>query len=387
MFGRSETRGASPLVLEPGLRRDGPLFASRPQDDAARLMHSARQLVTRQRRLDPDTYPPDPDLDMLLAPEMCLEYRILPWGRIGDAILVATVPGRDRTRLRDILEQSLGPVLFAEVSEEDLVRIVTDRHGEYLADRAERLVPDDYSCRDINKLTLSRGIVASLFFGVSLALIYVFPNAFFAGITAVAVVNLIATVMFKVVVLVAGYRKPPDRPVDLPLSEKPVVSLIVPLFREAAIANELVMRLSRLSYPKALLDVVLVLEEKDRETRQMIDEVSLPGWMRVVRVPDGQLKTNPAPSTTPWGIRAVTSSACWMQRMRQPPTRSNGWWRRFIMPHRTSPVCRAFLISTTPSPTRSRDASPSNTRSGSGSCWLVQRVLVCQSRLGAQPST
>lgn len=256
-------------------------------------MHSARQLVTRQRRLDPDTYPPDPDLDMLLAPEMCLEYRILPWGRIGDAILVATVPGRDRTRLRDILEQSLGLVLFAEVSEEDLVRIVTDRHGEYLADRAERLVPDDYSCRDINKLTLSRGIVASLFFGVSLALIYVFPNAFFAGITAVAVVNLIATVMFKVVVLVAGYRKPPDRPVDLPLSEKPVVSLIVPLFREAAIANELVMRLSRLSYPKALLDVVLVLEEKDRETRQMIDEVSLPGWMRVVRVPDGQLKTKP----------------------------------------------------------------------------------------------
>ncbi|MBO6882706.1 MAG: glycosyltransferase [Marivita sp.] len=293
MFGSSETRGTSPLVLEPGLRRDGPLFESRPHDDAARLVHTARQLVARQRRLDPDTYPPDPDLDMLLAPEMCLEYRILPWGRIGDAILVATVPGRDRTRLRDILEQSLGPVLFAEVAEEDLVRIVTERHGEYLADRAERLVPDDYSCRDINKLTLSRGIVASLFFGVSLALIYVFPNAFFAGITAVAVVNLIATVMFKVVVLVAGYRKPPDRPVDLPLSEKPVVSLIVPLFREAAIANELVMRLSRLSYPKALLDVVLVLEEKDIQTRQMIDAVSLPGWMRVVRVPDGELKTKP----------------------------------------------------------------------------------------------
>jgi cellulose synthase/poly-beta-1,6-N-acetylglucosamine synthase-like glycosyltransferase len=293
MFGRSETRGTSPLVLEPELRHDTALFSTRPHDDSARLMHSARQLVARQRRLDPDTYPPDPDLDMLLAPEMCLEYRILPWGRIGDAILVATVPGRDRTRLRDILEQSLGPVLFAEVAEEDLVRIVTERHGDYLADRAERLVPDDYSCRDINKLTLSRGILASLFFGISLALIYVFPNAFFAGITAVAVVNLIATVMFKVVVLVAGYRKPPDRPVDLPLSEKPVVSLIVPLFREAAIANELVMRLSRLSYPKALLDVVLVLEEKDKETRQMVDAVSLPGWMRVVRVPDGELKTKP----------------------------------------------------------------------------------------------
>ena len=99
--------------------------------------------------------------------------------------------------------------------------------------------------------------------------------------------------MFKIALLIAGYRKPPSRPVDVPLAEKPVVSLIVPLYREAAIANELVLRLSRLTYPKSLLDVVLVLEEKDNLTRQMIDAVSLPGWMRVVRVPHGDLKTKP----------------------------------------------------------------------------------------------
>jgi cellulose synthase/poly-beta-1,6-N-acetylglucosamine synthase-like glycosyltransferase len=39
--------------------------------------------------------------------------------------------------------------------------------------------------------------------------------------------------------------------------------------------------------------VVLVLEEKDTKTRQMIEAVSLPRWMRVVRVPDGSLKTKP----------------------------------------------------------------------------------------------
>ncbi|GGC08617.1 glycosyl transferase [Marivita lacus] len=293
MFGWSQSRIETPFMLEQAHRSGGALLPAVSGDDAGRVLHTARQLATRQRRINPDTYPPDPDLDRLLPPDFCLEYRVLPWGRVGDAILVGTIPGRDRTQLRDVLEHVLGPVLFAELSEEDLLRTITYRHGDYLADLAERLVPDDYSCRDINKLTLSRALVASLFFGISLALIYVFPNAFFAGITAVAAVNLLATLGFKIAMLMAGYRKPPSRPVDVPLAEKPVVSLIVPLFDEAAIAHALVLRLSRLTYPKSLLDVVLVLEDKDEKTRDMIKAVSLPGWMRVLHVPDGKVTTKP----------------------------------------------------------------------------------------------
>lgn len=280
-------------MLTPAHRSSGNATIAARDVDTIQVLHQARQISGQHRRLNPNTYPPDPELDGLLPPEFCLEYRVLPWGRVGDAILVGTLPDRDRTQLRDIMEQLIGPVLFADVAEEDLLRIVEDRHCDYLADRAERLVPDDYSCRDINKLSLSRGLLASLFFGISLALIYLFPNVFFAGITAVAVINLIATLVFKIAVFFAGYKKPPDRPIDVPLAEKPVVSLIVPLFREAAIANALVLRLSRLTYPKSLLDVVLVLEAKDNKTRQMINEVSLPPWMRVVSVPDGQLTTKP----------------------------------------------------------------------------------------------
>ncbi len=192
-----------------------------------------------------------------------------------------------------MLEHDIGPVLFADVAEDDILHVISERHGDYLAARAEMQVEDDYSCRDINKLTVTRGIAASLFFGVSLALIFYFPNAFFAGITAVAVTNLLACQLFKIAVFFAGYKKPPEKPVHVPLAEKPVVSLMVPLFNEAAIAHELVQRLSRLTYPKSLLDVILVLEAGDTTTRQMIEAMSLPGWMRVVRVPEGHLKTKP----------------------------------------------------------------------------------------------
>ena len=69
---------------------------------------------------------------------------------------------------------------------------------------------------------------------------------------------------------------------------------MVPLLRESEIAETLVKRLSRLTYPKALLDVVLVLEEGDATTRATLERTELPKWMRVIEVPasDG-LTTKP----------------------------------------------------------------------------------------------
>ncbi|WP_439522431.1 glycosyltransferase family 2 protein [Marivita sp.] len=279
----------TPFVLAPSRR----MHPAGPDDLTAAVLRNARSLAASRRRLDPATNPPDPALDHLLTPEFCLEHRVLPWGTLGEAILIGATPGRDRSQLRDMLEHDIGPVLFADVAEDDILHVISERHGDYLAARAEMQVEDDYSCRDINKLTVTRGIAASLFFGVSLALIFYFPNTFFAGITAVAVTNLLACQLFKIAVFFAGYKKPPEKPVHVPLAEKPVVSLMVPLFNEAAIAHELVQRLSRLTYPKSLLDVILVLEAGDTTTRQMIEAISLPGWMRVVRVPEGHLKTKP----------------------------------------------------------------------------------------------
>ncbi|WP_299784941.1 glycosyltransferase family 2 protein [uncultured Marivita sp.] len=279
----------SPFVLAPSARTQ-PIASERLSDS---VLREARNLAISRRRLKPETNPPDERLAHLLPPKFCLEHRVYPWGMVGEATLIGVTPNRDRTQLRDMLEHQIGPVLFAEASEDDLITVIMAQHSDYLAERAETLVADDYSCRDINKLTWRRGILASLFFGVSLALIFFFPNVFFAGITLVAVANLLACVTFKIAVFFAGYKKPPDKPVHVPLAEKPVVSLIVPLFNEASIANSLVQRLSRLTYPKSLLDVVLVLEEKDNLTRNMIGDLSLPAWMRVVVVPDAELKTKP----------------------------------------------------------------------------------------------
>lgn len=69
------------------------------------------------------------------------------------------------------------------------------------------------------------------------------------------------------------------------MGKLPRVSVMVPLRHERRIASALIARLTRLTYPKALLDVVLVLEEDDTVTRQTLAGTNLPHWIRVVEVP------------------------------------------------------------------------------------------------------
>jgi cellulose synthase/poly-beta-1,6-N-acetylglucosamine synthase-like glycosyltransferase len=71
------------------------------------------------------------------------------------------------------------------------------------------------------------------------------------------------------------------------------VSIIVALYRESDIAGRLVRRLARLDYPEALLDVILAVEAADHLTRDALDAAELPPWMRIVVVPEGEVKTKP----------------------------------------------------------------------------------------------
>ncbi|MCW1404187.1 hypothetical protein OKA06_18435 [Novosphingobium sp. MW5] len=60
----------------------------------------------------------------------------------------------------------------------------------------------------------------------------------------------------------------------------------MPLYREPDIAPRLIKRLGALSYPRELLDVLVIVEEDDHLTRSALASSGLPTWMRVIPVPD-----------------------------------------------------------------------------------------------------
>ena len=84
-----------------------------------------------------------------------------------------------------------------------------------------------------------------------------------------------------------------------PVSEKPspadlpVYSVLVALYREAAVVPELVAALRRIDWPGSKLEIKLVCEEDDVTTLAALDTQALPPNMEVVRVPVFGPRTKP----------------------------------------------------------------------------------------------
>ncbi len=89
-----------------------------------------------------------------------------------------------------------------------------------------------------------------------------------------------------------GPPTPPDLVVDCE-GEKPVYSVLVALYREAAIVPHLLAALDRLVWPRDRLDIKLVCEEGDTGTLAVISALDLPPHIEVVVVPKGSPQTKP----------------------------------------------------------------------------------------------
>jgi len=73
----------------------------------------------------------------------------------------------------------------------------------------------------------------------------------------------------------------------------PMYTILVPLYHETETLPHLVAGLGKLDYPKDKLDVLLLLEEDDHDTREAFAKLKRPSYIHGVVVPDMQPKTKP----------------------------------------------------------------------------------------------
>ncbi|MBN9061462.1 MAG: glycosyltransferase [Rhizobiales bacterium] len=78
-----------------------------------------------------------------------------------------------------------------------------------------------------------------------------------------------------------------------PDSRLPVYTVLAPLYREANMAARLASALCALDYPPAKLDVRILLEADDEETRRAFEACDLPSWCSIVVAPPGAPRTKP----------------------------------------------------------------------------------------------
>ncbi|HEX5430275.1 MAG TPA: glycosyltransferase [Patescibacteria group bacterium] len=77
-------------------------------------------------------------------------------------------------------------------------------------------------------------------------------------------------------------------PYDLPM-----YTILVPLYKEAAVIRQIITAMSAIDYPTEKLEIIITLEEYDTETIEAIADANPPAHFRTLILPDVQPKTKP----------------------------------------------------------------------------------------------
>ncbi|MFV1497250.1 glycosyltransferase [Phaeobacter sp. JH20_02] len=235
----------------------------------------------------------------------------LPYMQLGQTVIVAIAHPAAFAEVQRDLAESFGDVRPVIASEAQITELLSSHFREDLARDASASVPLRYSCRTLRQpnwlgLPLLTGLAG-------LGLTATRPRLVFTLLCGLALFTLLLFILLKCAGFVSHLQdrrrrrlhestqplpKQPPSAGSLQLAATgrrlPRMSILVPLYKEAEIGRALLRRLCKLTYPRSLLEVLLVLEEDDEVTRNAIHCADLPDWFRVIEVPaHGGLTTKP----------------------------------------------------------------------------------------------
>lgn len=246
-------------------------------------------------RVDLTIDPPSPLMASAVPSRVCQRFGIVPWRWIGNTLLVATSRPDQVPALAKELGRDPWAVLPVVAPSEQIHAQIGTLYGRELAHRAVTKVAEHLSCRTWAASAVQRTVFGVAVLAAALTALVLSPAWLFTVLIGWSVLSLAMTVALKAAALwmqlTTRAAAGPEPVAQAPPERLPRVSVMVPLFKEERIAEALVARLAMLTYPKALLDVVLVLEAKDTVTRATLARTDLPPWMRVIEVPDDNTVT------------------------------------------------------------------------------------------------
>ena len=188
---------------------------------------------------------------------------------------------------------------FALTSPQRFASLVRARHGSELLDVALGRLPASLTARD----GMTGLQVAALVTIAILASVLGIADLDALAAVSSAILWLIFSASVTLRSMVAVASGPEIHPLELSDDELPNYTVVVALYREASVVEDLVKAIDAFDYPKGKLDIKLVVEQRDAETLGRIVELRLPARYEVVVAPAGK------PQTKPRALNIALSSA------------------------------------------------------------------------------
>jgi cellulose synthase/poly-beta-1,6-N-acetylglucosamine synthase-like glycosyltransferase len=246
--------------------------------------------------------PPDRELlDVELAAGYA-QHGAIPWRRHADGTVTVAV-SRLTPETAQLAWSWFGRrVRFAVATPRDISRAAQRAFAEEMSHRAVHALAErdpQMSARQVMAPMQAAGL---WILGLTLlAALLVAPGATLLVISALMGVFYLGNLVFRGALVLAGAGRgwgARDKALEeaaaaLTEAELPTFTILVPMFREPEVLPILVHALRSLDYPRAKLDIKIVLEEGDDETIAAAQGLDLEGIFEIVLVPPSHPKTKP----------------------------------------------------------------------------------------------
>ncbi len=168
--------------------------------------------------------------------------------------------------------------------------LVRRTNGAVIADAASNALP-----RQTPRLSAKDIVSPRLGFALATALLVLFGCWIAAPSLVAALVGMLffAVIAARLLLCAVGLMAPVPGPEPLTDAQLPFYSVLVPLKAEAGIVGDLVTNLDRIDYPRAKLEVKLIVEADDSATQFACFAARLAPHYEIVIAPKGKPQTKP----------------------------------------------------------------------------------------------
>jgi len=225
----------------------------------------------------------------------------MPLRELDDSrVLVATARVPDSERSASIARTLQRDVVFVAATSAQIWNAILDVFGPIIADQAANELWNRnpvMSARTVASRGQKIGFLILLI--VAVAALILTPVATIITMIALTSLVFLAGTAFKFFISLRGARfdlveRVSRSEVDaLNDDDLPRYTVLVPVFREANIVAQLVKNLGSIDWPTGRLEVFVLIEESDHETRDAFDASSPPDHFQVITVPAGHPQTKP----------------------------------------------------------------------------------------------
>jgi len=243
-----------------------------------------------------------PDRKLLRASEIELyaSRLTLPWRRNEGRLFIATAEPGPQTLLF-ARERWGADIEFVVVSKFDIVVAVQSAFAKTLSRRAVLELAEldpEMSARTVlmlPQLFVAYGLVTAILAGFAFA-----PLDTLVLLNVAVSIFYLGNFIFKGILVSVGGGRSADMDETVAVEaralsqeELPVFTVLVPMFREAAMLPQLAQALRNLDYPLGKLDIKIVLEADDTETIEAARTLGLEGVFEIILVPRSEPQTKP----------------------------------------------------------------------------------------------